>query len=119
MRTRLNPGLHMVLTFAEHACDHVLKRVLKLSTYRLQLFLVKYEHLPSLQLCEDQGILGKLKKRVRKHMLAILTTYSVFTALQVSVASVPCDRLLIVRLRNDNATDDGNVNFRSLKKFYV
>ena len=29
----------------------------------------------SLQLCEDQGIPGKLKKRVRNLVLAILTTY--------------------------------------------
>ena len=26
----LKPGLHIVVTIAEHACDHVLKRVLKL-----------------------------------------------------------------------------------------
>ena len=51
------------------------KRVLKLSTYRLQVFLVKYEYLRSLQLCEDQGIRGSLKKPVCKHVLAILTTY--------------------------------------------
>ena len=48
---------------------------LGLSAYRLQVFLVKYEYLRSLQLCEDQSILGKLKKRVRKHVLAIVTTY--------------------------------------------
>ena len=36
---------------------------------------VKYEYLRSLQLCEDQGILDKLKKRVFSHVLAILTTY--------------------------------------------
>ena len=29
----------------------------------------------SLQLCEDQGIPRKLKKRVRNPVLAILTTY--------------------------------------------
>ena len=51
-----------------------MKRVLKLSTYRLQIFLVKCEYLPSLQLCEDQGISEKLKKPVRKYMLAILMT---------------------------------------------
>ena len=49
----VKPGLHIVVIIAEHACDHVLKRVLKLSTYRLQAFLVKYEYLRSLQLCED------------------------------------------------------------------
>ena len=59
----MEPGLHIIVTIAEHACDHVLKRVLKLSTYRLQTFLVKYVHLRSLQLCEDQVICGKLKIR--------------------------------------------------------
>ena len=57
----VNPCLHIVVTIAQHACDRVLKRVLKLSSYRLQTFLVKYWHLQSLQLCEDQGINGKLK----------------------------------------------------------
>ena len=32
-----------VVTIAEHACDHVLKRILKLSAYRLQIFLVTDE----------------------------------------------------------------------------
>ena len=36
---------------------------------------MKYEYLRSLQLCEDQGIRGKLKKRVREHVLAIRRTY--------------------------------------------
>ena len=74
---KLKPGLHLdiVVTIAEHDCDHVLKRVLKLSAYRLQIFLVKYEYLRSLQLRGNQGIRGKFKKRVRKHVLAILTTY--------------------------------------------
>ena len=69
----LKPGLHIVVTVAEHASDHVLKRVFKLSTHRLQIFLVKYEYLQSLQLCEDQA--GKFEKRVCKHVLVILTTY--------------------------------------------
>ena len=65
---KLKPCLHLdiVATIAENACDHVLKRVLKLSAYQLQIFLVKYEHLKSLQLCQDQGIRGKLKEAVRK-----------------------------------------------------
>ena len=67
--------LHIVVTVAEHACDHVPKRVLKLLIDRLQMFLVKYEYLRSLQLCDDQGISGKLKKRVCGHVLAILTNY--------------------------------------------
>ena len=29
----VKPGLHIVITIAQHACDRVLKRVLKLSTY--------------------------------------------------------------------------------------
>ena len=59
---KLKPGLPIVETIPEHACDHVLKRVLKLLIYRLKIFLanVKYEYLRSLQLCEeDQGIPGK------------------------------------------------------------
>ena len=64
----------MVVTIAEHACDHVLKRVLKLLIYCSQTFIVKYKHLRPLQLCQDQGIPGKLKKRVRNLVLAILTT---------------------------------------------
>ena len=39
----VKPDLHIVVTIAQHACDRVLRRVLKLSTYRLQIFLVKYE----------------------------------------------------------------------------
>ena len=74
-RLGFNPGLHIVVTVAEHACDQVLKRVLKPSTHRLQIFLVKYEYLRSLQLCEEQSTGGKFKKRVCKHVLAILTTY--------------------------------------------
>ena len=68
------PGLHIVVTIAEHASDVAPKRILKLSIHRLQLFIVKCEYLRSLQLCEDQGIREKLKKRVCNHVLAILTT---------------------------------------------
>ena len=50
----------MVVTIAEQACDHVLKTVLKLLIYCSQTFHVKYKHLRSSQLCENQGILGKL-----------------------------------------------------------
>ena len=71
--TLVKPGLHIVVTIAQNACDRVLKRGLKLSTYRLQIFLVKY--LRSLQLWADQGIRGKLKKPVCKHVLAMLTTF--------------------------------------------
>ena len=57
-----------VVTITKHACGHVLKRVLKQSAYRLQIFLVKYEYLRSLQLCEDQGIRRKLKRNVPANM---------------------------------------------------
>ena len=70
----VKPNLHMVLTIAQHACDLVPKRILKLSVYRLQIFIVKYEYLRSLRLCEDQDICGKLKRPVSKHVLAIFTT---------------------------------------------
>ena len=36
--------LHIVVTTAQYTCDRVLKRVLKLSTYRLQIFLLKYNY---------------------------------------------------------------------------
>ena len=57
-----------VVTIAKHACGHVLKRVLKQSAYRLQISLVKYEYLRSLQPCEDQGIRRKLKRNVSANM---------------------------------------------------
>ena len=60
--SRLKPGLHIVVTIAEHAWGHVLKRVLMMLIYRSQTFVVKYKHIRSLQLCEDQGISGNLKK---------------------------------------------------------
>ena len=50
-----------VVTIAQYTCNRVLKGVLKLSTYRLQI-----------QLCKDQGICGKLKESVRKYMLRSL-----------------------------------------------
>ena len=57
-----------VVTITKHACDHVLKRALKQSAYRLQIFLVRYEYLRSLELCEDQGISRKLKRNVSANM---------------------------------------------------
>ena len=57
-----------VVTVAKHAGGHVLKRVLKQSAYRLQIFLVKYEYLRALQLCEDPGIRGKLKRNVSANL---------------------------------------------------
>ena len=41
---KLKSGLHTVVTIAKHACDHVLKMALKLSIYRLQVYLMKYEY---------------------------------------------------------------------------
>ena len=60
---KVKAGLHpdIVITIAEHACDHVLKRVLKLSAYRFQIFFVKYEYLRSLQLL-TKAYGGSLKK---------------------------------------------------------
>ena len=43
--------------------------------YRLQVFPVKDQYLQSLEGYESQAILGQCKKHVRKHVLAILTTY--------------------------------------------
>ena len=60
-KSALKPGLHMVLTIAEHASDVATKRILRLSIHRLQTFLAKYEYMQSSQLCEDQGIREKLK----------------------------------------------------------
>ena len=64
----LKPGLHIVVTIAEHASDAALKRILRLLIHRLQIFLVKYEYPPSLQPCEYQRIPGKLKIRVCSHV---------------------------------------------------
>ena len=41
----VKPDLHMVVTVAEHACDGASKRILKLSTYPLQIFLVKHQYM--------------------------------------------------------------------------
>ena len=71
----LNLGLHVIVTIAEHVCDHFPKRVLKLINYRLQIFLAKDHYLEALQLYGDQVIPGQLKERVRQHVLQILTTY--------------------------------------------
>ena len=70
-----NPGLHVVVTIAEHVCDYVSKRVLKLLKYQLQIFLVKDHYLESLQLYGDQFIPGQLKKRAHQHVLPIFNNY--------------------------------------------
>ena len=60
---------------AEHASDIAPKSILRPSVHWLQIFLVKYEYLRYLLLCDDQGIREKLKKPVCKHVFVILTTY--------------------------------------------
>ena len=39
----LKPGLYIVVTIAEHASDVAPKKILRLSIYQLQIFLVKCE----------------------------------------------------------------------------
>ena len=39
MKMNVKPGLHIVVTVAEHACNDASKRILKLSIYPLQIFL--------------------------------------------------------------------------------
>ena len=80
----LKPDLHIVVRVAEHACDDASKRILKPSTYRLQIFLVRYQYLRSLLPRGDQDIAEQLEKHVLKPMLAILTTY-METSLNVCV----------------------------------
>ena len=75
MDQTLKPCLHIALRVAEHACDDASKRILKLSTYRLQIFLVRDQYLRSLLPHGYQAIAGQLEKHVLKPMLAILTTY--------------------------------------------
>ena len=68
----LKPGLH--IRVAEHACDDASQRILKPSTYRLQIFIVRDKYLRSLLPNGDQAIAGQLKKHVLKPMFAILPT---------------------------------------------
>ena len=70
----IKPGLHMVGRIAEHPCDDASKRILKLPTYRLKIFLVKYQNLWPLQRFRDQTIPVQLNIHVRDYVLAILTT---------------------------------------------
>ena len=80
---------------AEHASDDAPKKVLRLSTHRLQTFLLEYEYLRSLQLCEDQRIREKLKERVCNHVLAILTTY-METRLKMDIAGIAIEMNLLL-----------------------
>ena len=52
----VKPDLNFVVRVAEHACDDASKRILKPSMYRLQIFLVKDQHLGSLLPHEDKTI---------------------------------------------------------------
>ena len=70
--SNVKPGIHTVVMIEEYACND--DEDLKLSTHRLQLFLVKYQYLSSLQRYEDQTTFGRLKKHVPKHVIAFLTT---------------------------------------------
>ena len=71
----VKPGPLIVVRVAEHACDDASERILKPSTNRLQIFLVRDQYLRSLLPHEDQTIAIQLEKHVLKPMLAILTTY--------------------------------------------
>ena len=97
MVTLLKPGLHIVVTIPEHVCDYVQKEFLKLSKYRLQIFLVKDHCLESLQLYGDKAVPGQLEKRVRKHVLAILAT-DMETSLEYCRASIRFIRTELVFL---------------------
>ena len=44
-RRCLKPGLHIVVTVAESACNDASKRILRLSIYPFQIFLVKQQYL--------------------------------------------------------------------------
>ena len=57
----IKPDLHIVVRVAEHSCDDASKRILKPSTYRLQIFLVRDQCLRSLLPHGDQAIAGRLK----------------------------------------------------------
>ena len=65
----VKPGLHIVVRVAEHTCDDASKRILKPSTNRLQIFLVRDQHLRSLLPHVDQIIAGQLGKDVLRPML--------------------------------------------------
>ena len=72
---RLKPGVHIVVRVEEHVCDDVSKKILKPSTYQLQIFLVRDQYLRSLLPHGDHVIAGQLEEHVPKPKLAILTTY--------------------------------------------
>ena len=67
--TSIKPGLPITVRVAEHACDDASKRILKPSTYRLQIFLVRDQYLRSLLPHGDKTIAVQLEKHVLKPML--------------------------------------------------
>ena len=88
----LKPDLDIVVTIATHTCDQVLKRVLKLSTCQLQIFLVNYEDLQSLQLCEDQSISGKFQECRIYNIL-----HSGWDIVATSMHALPLPRVKIIQ----------------------
>ena len=61
---------------SEYVCVMFQKKILKLPAFRANTVSISFEspYLRSLQSYGCQVMLGKLEKRVRKHVLAILTT---------------------------------------------
>ena len=55
--------LYIVVTIAQYTCDHVLKRVLKLSTYQLQIFLLKYNYVKTKAYVESLKICSQICAR--------------------------------------------------------
>ena len=88
------PGLHIVVRIAEHACDDASKRILKPSTYRLKIFLVRDQYLPSLPENGDQATAGQFEKHVRKPLLATISQRAYYSSPGVDCKS-SCERLLL------------------------
>ena len=84
-------GLHIVVRVAEHACDDASKRILKPSTHRLKIFLVKYQNLGPLEKFRDQTISVQLKIHVREYVLAILTTYMETSSYNSCLQKLECE----------------------------
>ena len=77
----IKPGLHMVVTIAEHVCDTALQRIIKI-------FLVKDRYLRSLKRYGDHAIPGQLEKHVRKHVFAVPSTYMEIRLIAYNVCDV-------------------------------
>ena len=104
----------LLFTNAEDACDDASKRILKPSTYRFQIFLVRDQYLRSLLPHRDQAIAVQLEKRVPSLCLRSLRLKpglrivgrivsmclrpcpkEHITALLVSTAKISCEILLL------------------------